>query len=561
MKKFVIYQVLPRLFGNTLNVNKKAGTISENGCGKFNDFTIDALQKIKELGASHIWLTGIIEHATSTNYAAFGIVPDAPQLVKGRAGSPYAIKDYYDVDPDLAEVVPERMKEFEQLVDRIHRSGMKVIIDFVPNHVARHYVSDSKPDGVIDLGAADEMSVGFSSRNNFYYLVGQDFVSPVNLPAHDVWHESPAKVTGNNCLSPAPNINDWYETVKLNYGIDIFTNSSHFDPIPDTWHKMLQVLKFWAHKGIDGFRCDMAEMVPVEFWNWAIKAMKQEYPEVIFIAEVYDPALYRTYLNDGLFDLLYDKVGMYDTLRGVITGNLPVNAISGAWEAIADIHDKVLFFMENHDEQRLASTFFAGNALKGWPGTVVAATINSNPFMLYFGQEIGVDGMQEEGFSGLDGRTSIFDYWGIEQFQAWTNHGLFDGGGLSSDQEALRAKHTILFTEVFNEPAIQNGEFYNLMWANQNNPQFNRHKVFAFLRHYQGNVLLVVANFGEECQNLRILLPEHAFFIIGLNPEAYYKSSDLLKCNVSIQFPGQVAVQSGVGISLKSWSCGIYRLG
>jgi glycosidase len=560
MNKFVIYQVLPRLFGNTSNVNVKAGTIFENGCGKFNHFTFEALHGIKELGATHIWLTGIIEHATTTKYESFGIEPDAPQLVKGRAGSPYAIKDYYDVDPDLAENVADRMDEFHQLVDRIHRSGMKVIIDFVPNHVARHYVSDSKSDDVFDLGHSDDVSVGFSPQNNFYYLVGQDFVSPVNAVSSDEWHESPAKVTGNNCVSSSPGINDWYETVKLNYGVDIFTGINHFNPVPDTWHKMLHVLRYWAQKGINGFRCDMAEMVPVEFWNWAIKAVKHDYPDVMFIAEVYDPSLYRTYLNDGLFDLLYDKVGMYDTLRGVISGSEHVNALSGAWEAIADIHDNVLFFMENHDEQRLASTFFAGNALKGWPGTVVAATINSHPCMLYFGQEIGVDGMHEEGFSGLDGRTSIFDYWGIEQFQAWTNHGLFDGGGLAADQLALREKHKVLLSEILKEPAIQHGQFYNLMWANQNNPEFTRHQVFAYLRHYNDNVLLVIANFREECHDLRLIIPEHAFFITGLNPEGYYRSLDLLNSNRPIQFPAQVAVKNGIGVSLKSWSCGIYKL-
>ena len=154
-ERITIYQVLPRLYGNTVTLNKNNGTLSENGCGKMNDFDARRLKRIKDMGFTHIWYTGLIEHATKTDYSAFGIARDNAEVVKGNAGSPYAIKDYYDIDPDLAVNVPERMKEFEQLVERTHRSGLKMIMDFVPNHVARHYHSDSKPAGVKDLWETD----------------------------------------------------------------------------------------------------------------------------------------------------------------------------------------------------------------------------------------------------------------------------------------------------------------------------------------------------------------------------------------------------------------------
>ena len=166
MPKFIIYQVLPRLFGNYNTTNKPNGSLEENGCGKFNSFTTKALKEIKSLGVTHVWYTGIIEHATQTDYTAFGIRKDHPAIVKGRAGSAYAIKDYYDVDPDLSENVQDRMGEFERLVERTHGAGLKVIIDFVPNHVARQYGSDAKPEGVIDLGETDLTDYAFHSKNN-----------------------------------------------------------------------------------------------------------------------------------------------------------------------------------------------------------------------------------------------------------------------------------------------------------------------------------------------------------------------------------------------------------
>src|SRR5688572_11473880 len=154
--KMVVYQMMTRLFGNTNTTNKPFGTIEENGVGKFNSVNNAALKSLKELGVTHVWYTGVIEHALMTDYTRFGIPLDDPDVIKGRAGSPYSIKDYYDVNPDLAVDVPNRMREFEQLVDRTHASGLKVLIDFVPNHVARVYKSDAKPKDVKDLGESDD---------------------------------------------------------------------------------------------------------------------------------------------------------------------------------------------------------------------------------------------------------------------------------------------------------------------------------------------------------------------------------------------------------------------
>ena len=322
-QKMIIYQVFTRLFGNKGLRNKMNGTLEENGCGKMDDFTEKALHEIKKLGATHIWYTGIIAHTSQTDYSAYGIPRNHPAIVKGKAGSPYAIRDYYDVDPDLAVHVEHRMEEFQALVERSHKNGLDVIIDFVPNHVARQYHSIAKPEGVKDLGEGDDTSKAFAPNNNFYYIPGAHLDGEIDFYDEEqgLYDEVPAKATGNNRFDAYPNKTDWYETVKLNYGVDYIGNTgNHFDPIPNTWKKMLDILLFWAGKGIDGFRCDMAEMVPCEFWGWVIPQVKAHYPKLLFIAEVYNPNEYRNYLHNGHFDYLYDKVGLYDTLRALTCG-------------------------------------------------------------------------------------------------------------------------------------------------------------------------------------------------------------------------------------------------
>jgi len=552
--KPIIYQVLPRLFGNTEGRNIHNGTIYDNGSGKFNYFTQKALDGIKQLGATHVWYTGIIEHATQTDHSEYGIIKDYPEVVKGKAGSPYAIKDYYDVDPDLAESIPLRIEEFDALVKRTHGAGLKVIIDFVPNHLARQYVSDNKPEGVLDFGENDDKNVAFAKDNNFYYLLNTEFHSPVHAESEQRWEEKPARVTGNDCLTPTPGVNDWYETVKLNFGIDLFDNrKGHFSPVPDTWHKMKDILMYWAGKGIDGFRCDMAEMVPLEFWSWVIHHLKNAFPDVIFVGEVYNPDLYRPFIRVG-FDWLYDKVGFYDTLREVMTGKRPASDLTGALDSIGDIKDNMLFFLENHDEQRIASDFFAGDAGLGLVGTILAATVYRNPFMLYFGQETGEKGMDEEGFSGRDGRTTIFDYWKVDSVDRWINGHNFDGGRLTDEEKELRESYGRLLMLAKDDEVINSKGFYDLMWYNRDNSRFDSSKQYAFLRYSGSECYLVVVNFSDEDADIRLRIPEHAFEITGMGTKGYFKGKDLLNGKTKVQFPMAVAVNSGLGLNIAAKS-------
>lgn len=530
-QKIIIYQVFTRLFGNDNNCCIHNGDIQDNGCGKMSDFTPEALKEIRGLGATHIWYTGIIQHATQTDYSKYGITPNHPAVVKGKAGSPYAVKDYYNVDPDLADDVPERMKEFESLIKRSHKSKLKVIIDFVPNHVAREYHSESQPDGTVSLGANDDKTQAFSPYNNFYYIPGSELHAQFDMKAGnaEAYKEFPAKATGNDRFDAYPNICDWYETVKLNYGVDYCNGCcKHFNPIPDTWLKMLDILLFWSSKKVDGFRCDMVEMVPVEFWEWAIPQVKEIYPEIIFIAEIYNPAEYKNYLHRGKFDYLYDKVGLYDTLRNVMCGYDTAKAITRSWQCLDGVEQQMLNFLENHDEQRIASDFFAGNARKGIPGFIVAACMNTNPVMVYFGQELGEPGMDNEGFSGRDGRTTIFDYWSINSIRKWRNGGTFDGQMLTENQKLLQRFYRNILNICRKEKTISQGSFFDLMYANENGWRFNEHKQYTFLRKYENELLLIVVNFDSVPVDIAINIPPHAFDFLQVQPIQSYLAKDLL---------------------------------
>jgi glycosidase len=500
MSKILIYQVLPRLFGNDSATRKRNGSIDENGCGKMAAFDDKALQEIRKMGFTHIWYTGIMEHATKTDYSRYGIRGSHPDTVKGIAGSPYAVRDAYDISPDLATDVTKRMDEFEALVKRTHESGLNIIIDFVPNHVAREYFSDAKPANVEDFGAGDNPEKAFHPDNNFYYIPGQalEFQFPENF-GKITYSEFPAKASGNDNFTNKPTFDDWYETVKLNYGIDYPDNrTAYFSPVPDTWNKMRDILIYWTEKGIDGFRCDMAEMVPVEFWSWVIPQVKAVNKSLIFIAEIYQPALYCDYVRRGNFDFLYDKVDLYDTLRNIVCNFSPASELTGCWQRIDGLQSYMLNFLETHDEQRIASDFYIGNPVKAIPAMIVAATINVNPVLIYFGQELGEKGMDNEGYSGLDGRTTIFDYWSPDTVRVWRNGGRFDGKNMTAEQSALRDFYIRLLHLCNEEEAISNGKFFDLMYLNNNNPQFDPSKQYAFLRYHEKSFLLIVANFSEK---------------------------------------------------------------
>ena len=518
MDKVIIYQIFTRLFGNRNVTRKVNGTIAENGCGKLADFTPKVLKDIAQMGVSHVWYTGIIRHATQTDYSQYGIPRQHPAVVKGKAGSPYAITDYYDVDPDLAVNVDECMQEFEQLVERTHAAGLKMVIDFVPNHVARQYHSVCKPQGVVDLGADDDPQQGFNPQNNFYYCPGERFTPYFDLyqGEKEPYLEEPAKATGNDHFDNAPSKTDWYETVKLNYGLDYYAGRiGYFDPIPDTWYKMTEILLFWASKGVDAFRCDMAEMVPAEFWRFATKTVREEYPEIKFIGEVYNPYDYRRYLLNG-FDWLYDKVGMYDTMRSVICHHAPTSAISNAWQQTDDIREHMLYFLENHDEQRIASDFFAADGKKGVPAMIASVLMQQNPFMLYAGEEYGERGMDREGFSGNDGRTTIFDYWSVDTLcRAAVKK-------LTPEEQQLFDIHKKTLLIARKEKAVSEGTFFDLMYVNG-----HLQRQYAFLRKADNDLLLVVVNFEDHDVDVDINLPAHAFDYLQLK-ESTAMATDLL---------------------------------
>ncbi len=527
MEKAIIYQIFTRLFGNTNTTRKHNGTLTDNGCGKLNAFTPAVLRRIKELGATHVWYTGVIRHATTTDYTRYGIPRQHPAVVKGNAGSPYAITDYYDIDPDPATNVEKRMNEFESLVKRTHKAGLKMIIDFVPNHVARQYKSTAKPKGIADFGENDNTGMQFSPQNNFYYCPEQSFAADIDLYHGEElpYEEFPAKATGNDCFGNRPGRNDWYETVKLNYGVDYCDAggvSTHFSPTPDTWKKMLDILLFWAGKGVDAFRCDMAEMVPSAFWQWVTTEVRKKHHNVKFIGEVYNPGRYREYINAG-FDYLYDKVGMYDSLRDVVCGHRSATDITRQWQTNDDIVDHMLYFLENHDEQRIASDFFAGDARKGIPALMTGALMRTNPFMLYAGQEYGERGMDEEGFSGRDGRTTIFDYWSVDSLI----HGYSSRRQLTKEEKSIEATYKKVLNIATNEKAVTEGKFFDLMYVNPTSADFNADRQYVFLRSNEDDLMIVLANFSDENSDCKINIPQHAFDYLSLK-KGIMEGTDLL---------------------------------
>lgn len=524
--KKVVYQVFTRLFGNTNTTNKPWGTKEENGVGKFNDFTEKALKEIKDLGVTHIWFTGVPHHALVADYTKYGISNDDPDVVKGRAGSPYAVKDYYNVNPDLAVDPARRLEEFQALIDRAHQQGLKVIIDIVPNHIARKYVSLSRPSGVKDFGADDDVTQEYNRNNNFYYIPGVPFevptsadYKPLNGEAHPMidgkFDENPAKWTGNGSRLAKPDINDWYETVKVNYGIrpdgskdfaelpDGFEKKSyaeHYDywktqDVPNSWWKFREIAEYWLAKGIDGFRYDMAEMVPYEFWSFMNSAIKMKNPKAFLLAEVYNPNEYRNYIFKGKMDYLYDKVETYDHLKAVIQGRTATDGLTDIRQRNKDIEHHMLHFLDNHDEQRLASPEFAGSGERGKPLMVVSTTLSTAPTMVYFGQEVGEPGNEDAGF-GKRSRTSIFDYIGVPNHQRWMNHGKFDGGQLTSKEKALRDFYKRLLNFSIKSSALM-GNYLDLHAVNAQTTGYNGQQ-YAFARWSDTEKLIVVSNFDSE---------------------------------------------------------------
>jgi len=560
-KRMVLYQMMTRLFTNTNLTNKPWGTIEENGVGKMNQINTPILDNLKSQGYTHIWFTGVLEHAILTDYTAFGIPLDDADVVKGRAGSPYAIKDYYDINPDLAEDVPNRIREFELLIKRTHDAGLKVVIDFVPNHVARAYRSDAKPEGVIDLGAQDDKEKAFVPNNNFYYIPNSSFSVPNDykslgdntFPTKDgLFNEVPAKVSGNDVFNATPSIYDWFETVKLNYGVDYQDNrKTYFEPIPDTWLKMRDIIEYWASKGVDAFRCDMAEMVPVEFWQWMTNEVKKTYPDLVFIAEIYNPNAYRDYIFKGGFDYLYDKVELYDTLKSIIQNRATTDDLTVIWQRQEGIDSNMLRFLENHDEQRIASPYFAGNSQRGIPMMAASAFMHKGPVMMYFGQDVGEPGSGESGFSGDDGRTTIFDYWTAPEHAKWVNNGKFDGGQLSEDQKRLQRKYIDINKSINEKEAIRAGDFYDLHYYNRNSDYTGySNQVYCFVRHTANEVLLIVINFSTKKETAFVKVPDEAWKSFGLQTELINASNQYINFDFKKSTTVSYGDESGLGFNI-----------
>lgn len=529
MEKLIIYQAFPRIFTNTNDSCVPSGTYEQNGSGKLRDLTLKLLRSLKDMGVNTIWLTGIIEMATKTAFDDGRIPADNPNVVKGEAGSPYAIKDYYDVAPSLATETGRRMKEFEATVRRVHSAGLKLIIDFVPNHTARVYHSDSAPIGIEDFGAGDDISKFFARDNNYYYITNQRFAPSFDIarPGTQPYVEFPAKATGNDCFTAFCGETDWYETVKLNYGWDPGDWSTHYDPVPDTWLKMLHILRFWAAKGIDGFRCDMVFMVPREFWHWAIPQVKKDWPDVIFIGEIYDVDAYRPFLEYCHFDYLYDKVNLYDTLKGIECNNMSAAQLSSCWQRVDGIGDSMLNFLENHDEVRFASREFADNPAKAVPFLVVSAMISRGPFMIYYGQELGEMALDNEGFAGDNNRSTIFDYWSYDTLRRWYDNGRCSTRRLTPHEKWLRSVYSRVLNLCNSLEAVREGNFFDLMYVNLRNPKFDPHRQFAFIRYSDNEAYLFVVNFDSKAANIGVNIPDLAFGMAGIK-EGIFHTTDML---------------------------------
>lgn len=523
-----IYQLFVRHFSNTCQNQVLNGTIEQNGCGKFVGITFRALREIKAMGFTHVWLTGVLEQASLTSYP--DIPADNPLLMKGIAGSPYAIRDYFDVSADYAENPEKRLEEFSDLVDRCHEVGLKVLIDFVPNHVARSYHSDIQPS--LNFGEKDDESRFFAWNNNFYYLSGDE---QMQLPGGTYTAEGAGRVTGNNAATWEPSLSDWYETVKLNYGHDYTLGrdtsglpeaEAHLDEVPDTWVKMDAILAYWQELGVDGFRCDMAHMVPMEFWAWATRRARLRDHQCYFMGEAYDgdPAklthgdVLDALLESG-FDTVYDGES-YELIKEVIEHGRSASDLDGVLWA-EHRREKMLRYAENHDEVRVATKhqWNGYGARVGRVATAFLAGVGPSPFMLYNGQEVGETGDGEEGFAKDDGRSSIFDYGHLPALTKWVNNGAYDGAQLSEEQQELRSWYAE-WMQLMQEPAFRSKRVYGLNSANSSNEKFTvageapASKLYAFLRHDDAadQAFLVVLNLhpSEKASDLEVLIPEHA---------------------------------------------------
>lgn len=574
----VIYQLMVRTFGNTCETSQPNGSITQNGCGKFADITPVALASLKRMGFTHLWLTGVLEQSSCTAYP--NRPADDPAVVKGLAGSPYAIKDYFDVCPDYALVPDQRMDEFKSLLARCKSSGFRVLIDFVPNHVARSYASDVRPD--LSFGHDDDPSEFFVRDNHFFYLNDQHpgggpplkLPSPADLDGVTLYAPESriGRVSGNNVVSWQPSKHDWFETAKLNYGHDFTTgrNTSHLPgpkahdaEVPKTWRTMDAILAYWQAVGVDGFRADMAHMVPMEFWRWAIHRCHDRNAQVFFVAEAYDndPAKLTDgqvldALIDAGFNAVYDAT-CYDIIQGIYQAGKWANDLDPLTFSGKRFHQS-LRYAENHDEVRLANpNHWGGLGMKvGKPVSAVLFAMGCGPVMLYNGQEVGEPAVSSHD-GGTHARTSILDYLSMPEFAKWVNGHAFDGDRLSNEQKSLRDWYGKLIG-VTQARAFTSGHFYGLNHDNKENPAFGRvgdetcsgHWLYAFLRRdsKSGQAFLVLVNFhgSETLRNVRIRIPSDAQCFLGRTGDDSWTFSDRLDSHWSCSVVRNLLDHQGV---------------
>ena len=530
----IIYQLFVRHFSNCEEAGVEWGSIDQNGCGKFNQISEEALESLAHLGVTHIWLTGVLRHATQTSYDQ---LPSQEQtIVKGIAGSPYAVVDYFDVDPDLAENVNDRLVEFASLMIRCRKFGLIPLIDFIPNHVSRAYHSEHH-----DFGEGDDHKTFFNKNQGYYYLQPDPSIPapPLKLPdGYFSGEKDFGRVTGNNCVSWAPSPFDWYETIKLNYGYDFVAGlgSLHSlphwlslkDDVPRTWQIMDDVITFWQKLGIGGFRCDMAHMIPMDFWKWEISRARVRMPGVFFIAEAYNDNMKTTFgdpteaLIDAGFEGVYDA-DAYHLAKAVYENGAWANDFDRLFNRPTMMQRHGVRYIENHDEVRVSSP-------KAWAGigdkiiismmTLLYASSQA-PILLYNGQEVGEKAEGPGGFGGNDGKTSIFDYTHLNQLQLWVAKGKFDGSSMGEREKEIHHLHSRIL-KVMSHPAMVDGEFYGLNWANMQNMTFGRepgetssgHWVYAMLRKdpHSKKCLMIVCNLSPTLNfyNLKVYIPRNA---------------------------------------------------
>ncbi len=580
----VIYQLFVRHFSNTEHNGVQNGTIETNGCGTFNGVTEEALRSLARMGCTHVWLTGVLRHATQTAHP--GVPAQPKSIVKGIAGSPYAVVDYFDVDPDLASDPALRMTEFEALVQRCRLVGLVPLMDFIPNHVSRAYHAEG--EGHEDFGEGDDKNVFFSAEQGYFYLTAncEGDGPPLMLPDGVFEGErSFGRVTGNNAATWTPDACDWYETVKLNYGYNFMAGLASLRLLPDwmspkhkvpkTWRIMDDILAFWQEKGIGGFRCDMAHMVPMAFWKWALSHARVRRSSVFFMAEAYNDHMKTTYedpcaaLLEAGFNAVYDSA-CFHLAENVYLGGNWANDFDRLFRSDPKYMSHGVRYIENHDEPRVCSP-------KAWNGvghkvmpavmTLVYAS-GKGPVLVYNGQEVGERAEGPGGYGGDNGRTSIFDYTCLPRLQPWVEAG-FDADALPPDAAKLRDFHCRLLP-ILQHPALERGDFYGLNWANMKNPTFGKepadessgHWTYAILRHHGASTALVVGNLSPDINfyNLRVSIPQHAFGWSGISTEKVKATSLLKNPGQSTIYTRQELELNGLKTPLKPGEADIFEL-